>query len=424
MNTNQSYLATLLKLITTHFDLEELRSLCLALGVDYDTLRGEGKEGKARELVLFVARQQRLDDLLNVVRCERLNISWPPPPEHFELVKELEIIDINQQHVVTGIGIIAAIAIVVAFTIVAIIIFIIGNAPSPKRNHLGVYWDSSYAQLFLVDLIKPSQETSAKKTSKLNATIRFENTSDCILKHVKVYSLYRFMSNTGGDQIDPYALRADRKVEVKARTEAFLKPGESITVDVMSDIRSIINDEQNLSILFFPDPNNSYSTTYLPDQSSFQDLDQYFVSPSPQNAVSFIDGIGQYKFTGVTGYYMKWAVSYLCEPYDYSHLYEGGLMYPVTLEREDQGEEIYSVNTFIVYDYATKAPLSKVKAAKEQNWTPFRLEEELKTNYHFDLLGGSDSIRTVILTPGKEDPKTPMEDMVGVTLHLPTSILK
>ncbi|MGD9100157.1 MAG: FxSxx-COOH system tetratricopeptide repeat protein, partial [Anaerolineae bacterium] len=43
---------------------EELRTLCLDLGVDYDSLRGEGKAHKARELVLYLGRQRQFDRLL------------------------------------------------------------------------------------------------------------------------------------------------------------------------------------------------------------------------------------------------------------------------------------------------------------------------------------------------------------------------
>jgi Effector-associated domain 7/Effector-associated domain 11 len=49
--------------IVRHFDSEELRTLCHDVDVDYDSLRGEGKAGKARELVLFMERRDRLDQL-------------------------------------------------------------------------------------------------------------------------------------------------------------------------------------------------------------------------------------------------------------------------------------------------------------------------------------------------------------------------
>jgi hypothetical protein len=61
---------TLRTLITEHFDLEELRDLCFNLGIDFDDLRGEGKTAKARELVLYAQRRDRLNDL--VIELKRL----------------------------------------------------------------------------------------------------------------------------------------------------------------------------------------------------------------------------------------------------------------------------------------------------------------------------------------------------------------
>jgi hypothetical protein len=45
------------KLLIASFDLEGLRNLCTDLNVDYDNLRGEGKEAKARELIAYFQRQ-------------------------------------------------------------------------------------------------------------------------------------------------------------------------------------------------------------------------------------------------------------------------------------------------------------------------------------------------------------------------------
>lgn len=43
----------LFRLVNTHFDLEEFKSLCFELEVDFDSLVGNGKEGKIRGLVSF-----------------------------------------------------------------------------------------------------------------------------------------------------------------------------------------------------------------------------------------------------------------------------------------------------------------------------------------------------------------------------------
>lgn len=55
-------------LLTENFDLEELRTLAFDLGVDFDNLRGEGKEAKARELVAYLERSGRLGELVDVIR--------------------------------------------------------------------------------------------------------------------------------------------------------------------------------------------------------------------------------------------------------------------------------------------------------------------------------------------------------------------
>jgi len=56
-------LSSLRHLLNKWFDLEELRTLCFDLGVDYDSLRGEGKAAKARELVAYCQRHNLIDRL-------------------------------------------------------------------------------------------------------------------------------------------------------------------------------------------------------------------------------------------------------------------------------------------------------------------------------------------------------------------------
>ena len=64
-------LSRLHRFVADHYDLEELRALCLALSVDYDSLRGEGKDAKARELVLYLGRERRLEELLTALHRDR-----------------------------------------------------------------------------------------------------------------------------------------------------------------------------------------------------------------------------------------------------------------------------------------------------------------------------------------------------------------
>ena len=58
--------------ITTHYDLEEFRTLCFRLpGINYDNLAGETLDGKARELLRKLERTRQLDQLTDALRRER-----------------------------------------------------------------------------------------------------------------------------------------------------------------------------------------------------------------------------------------------------------------------------------------------------------------------------------------------------------------
>lgn len=59
------------QILELRFDEEELRTLCFDLGKDYDSLRGEGKAAKARELVALAERQGDLPKLEAAIRRER-----------------------------------------------------------------------------------------------------------------------------------------------------------------------------------------------------------------------------------------------------------------------------------------------------------------------------------------------------------------
>lgn len=63
------------RFIDTYFDENELRTLCADLGVDYDNLPVQGKSSKARELVGYLQRRNRLSELVNYITHERPNVS-------------------------------------------------------------------------------------------------------------------------------------------------------------------------------------------------------------------------------------------------------------------------------------------------------------------------------------------------------------
>jgi len=62
--------------LSTYFNEEELRTLCFDLDVRYDNLPGEGAAGKARELIAYLERHGRVNDLLQVGRLQRPDVPW------------------------------------------------------------------------------------------------------------------------------------------------------------------------------------------------------------------------------------------------------------------------------------------------------------------------------------------------------------
>lgn len=58
------------------FNDDELRTLCVDLGVDYESLPGDGKASKARELVAYMQRQERTSELVNTVKRQRSHAKW------------------------------------------------------------------------------------------------------------------------------------------------------------------------------------------------------------------------------------------------------------------------------------------------------------------------------------------------------------
>ena len=60
MTTTDAYPSELQDLITTTFSRPDLADLCLRLGINFDSLPDAGLAAQARELILLLARQERL----------------------------------------------------------------------------------------------------------------------------------------------------------------------------------------------------------------------------------------------------------------------------------------------------------------------------------------------------------------------------
>ncbi len=82
---SESYLSRLHRLIDARFDLEDLRTLAFELSVKFDSLPGEGSSTKARELILFMARHERLAELVAALRKARPVSDWPDVPRDLAL---------------------------------------------------------------------------------------------------------------------------------------------------------------------------------------------------------------------------------------------------------------------------------------------------------------------------------------------------
>lgn len=68
--------------LTKSYSIEELRRLCLRLGVDHESLAQPNRDVLARELIDHMRHHGRLNDLIAQLRLERPHVPWPdPPPE-------------------------------------------------------------------------------------------------------------------------------------------------------------------------------------------------------------------------------------------------------------------------------------------------------------------------------------------------------
>jgi DNA-binding NtrC family response regulator len=66
----------LLQVLSDRFDEGELRTLCFNLEIDYEILPGQGKRDKARELIQYLERRERISDLVEAGKQMRPDIPW------------------------------------------------------------------------------------------------------------------------------------------------------------------------------------------------------------------------------------------------------------------------------------------------------------------------------------------------------------
>ncbi|MDF1512657.1 MAG: COR domain-containing protein [Anaerolineae bacterium] len=67
------------QVLIERFDWEELETLSYDLDVDFQRLKGNSKASKARELIAYLSRRERLDDLIKMGKSLRPDIIWDDP---------------------------------------------------------------------------------------------------------------------------------------------------------------------------------------------------------------------------------------------------------------------------------------------------------------------------------------------------------
>jgi nucleoside phosphorylase len=75
-SSEQVNTTALLQLLTTHFNVSELHDLCFDLGIDFEDLGGQTKSDKARELIAYARRYNRLDELISQAHSQRPQADW------------------------------------------------------------------------------------------------------------------------------------------------------------------------------------------------------------------------------------------------------------------------------------------------------------------------------------------------------------
>ncbi|MCL4872133.1 MAG: hypothetical protein KJ063_24505 [Anaerolineae bacterium] len=76
----QNYFSQLHKLMDASFNIEEFRTLCLYLNVDYEHLRGDTKPAVITSLISYLANRNDLEALSGLLARERPNVKWPQLP--------------------------------------------------------------------------------------------------------------------------------------------------------------------------------------------------------------------------------------------------------------------------------------------------------------------------------------------------------
>lgn len=89
MTNSSRYLSDLHQQIDRLFSMEDVRTMCFNLGVDFDNVTGEGKSARIRELLLQLARRSELQMLVDLARRDWPKAVWADVPAEFTLPSNL-----------------------------------------------------------------------------------------------------------------------------------------------------------------------------------------------------------------------------------------------------------------------------------------------------------------------------------------------
>src|SRR5947209_6704417 len=91
MSTEQISLGDVHKLLLSRFNLDELQTLCVQLGVPWEHLSGDTLPAKARNLVEFMERRRRFEEL--AAKAAEFASESGARPENITPVRRLTLYD-------------------------------------------------------------------------------------------------------------------------------------------------------------------------------------------------------------------------------------------------------------------------------------------------------------------------------------------
>jgi hypothetical protein len=89
-------LRQLRQILAARFNLEELRILCFDTGIDYEDLPSEGKNGKAKDIVVLAEKSRLLPRLLALSAQMRPDVDWSAVQPGLGKPGELQSIDLSK----------------------------------------------------------------------------------------------------------------------------------------------------------------------------------------------------------------------------------------------------------------------------------------------------------------------------------------